>query len=216
MSTNNSIADLRENYSKAQLDRTALASDPIVQFKAWFDDAVQSKIVEPNAMTISTVSADGIPSSRVVLLKEITETGIVFYTNYQSDKAHDIAKNPNIAVNFLWKEIERQVRIQGVAAKISRARSEAYYHSRPKGSQIGAWASPQSKVIKDRSILEEKQGALNAQYQEAERLPIPSHWGGYEITINMIEFWQGRPSRLHDRFRYRKDGEEWVIERVAP
>ncbi len=213
---NNNIADLRENYSKAKLDRSALVDDPILQFKAWFDNVLSSKIIEPNAMTISTVNESGVPSSRVVLLKEITETGIVFYTNYNSDKAQDLESNPNIAVNFLWKEIERQVRIQGLATKISRDRSEAYYHSRPKGSQIGAWASPQSQIISDRSVLEEKQKELESQYQNTEKLPIPPHWGGYEITINMIEFWQGRPSRLHDRFRYRKEGDVWIVERVAP
>ena len=210
------IADLRENNSKAQLDRTDLADDPIVQFKTWFDHALNANILEPNAMTIATCGANKVPAARIVLLKEITDSGIVFYTNYESAKAQDIAVNPNVSCVFLWKEIERQVRITGTATKISRERTDAYAHSRPRGSQLGAWTSPQSQVINNRDILEQQKQEVIDRFEGQEVIPTPPHWGGYEITINEIEFWQGRPSRLHDRFRYSKNGDSWVVDRLAP
>lgn len=210
------IADLRENYSKAQLDRPDLSDDPIVQFKTWFDQALNANILEPNAMTLATCGANNVPAARIVLLKEITDSGIVFYTNYESAKAKSIEENPNVSCVFLWKEIERQVRITGTATKISRERTDAYAHSRPRGSQIGAWTSPQSQVIQNRDILEQQKQEMIDRFEGQAVIPTPPYWGGYEITINEIEFWQGRPSRLHDRFRYSKDGDSWKVDRLAP
>jgi len=191
--------------------------DPIVQFRSWFDNAREQKILEPNAMTIATVDSDGVPAATTVLLKEISEDGFIFYTNYNSHKATNIASNANVSLLFLWKTIERQVRVTGVAKKVSTAKSEAYFHSRPKDSQIGAWTSPQSTIIKDRSILESRLKDNKEKYADVDKLPLPDFWGGYIVEPTSIEFWQGRPSRLHDRLRYTKteDG-RWVIERLAP
>jgi len=207
---------LRENYTKGELEVKDLATDPIDQFKKWLDEALSSKILEPNAMVLSTVNTKGLPTSRVVLLKELTVDGIVFYTNYDSDKGMQMADNPSVALNFLWKELERQVRIEGVASKVSREMSENYFNKRPKASRIGAWASPQSKVIDDRSYLEERKIELESKFQNSEVIPLPPNWGGYLVRFDKIEFWQGRRSRLHDRFRYSKEGIDWKIERLAP
>jgi pyridoxamine 5'-phosphate oxidase len=212
----NKISDLRQNYSHSQLARPDLTDDPIDFFKKWFDEALNAEIIEPNAMTLATVNAEGVPSARIVLLKEISPTGIVFYTNYTSDKAQDIAIHPQVSVVFLWQEIERQVRINGTAQKISRTRTEAYAHSRPRASQIGAWTSPQSQVITDRDILESNEKELIERFKDIDVIPVPPHWGGYEITIDQIEFWQGRPSRLHDRFKYTKVDGAWKVDRLAP
>jgi len=210
------IYSLRENYSQAELHEDQLGDDPIIEFKQWFDEAQSSQISEPNAMILSTVSADLHVHARTVLLKEITDIGFVFYTNYQSAKAMDIEHSPQVSLTFLWKELERQVRIEGIATKISRERSDAYFQSRPRGSRLGAWASPQSDLIRDRSILQDNLDQLNAQYPENKEIPLPPHWGGYEITPDLVEFWQGRPSRLHDRIAYTKQGTEWTKVRLAP
>lgn len=210
------IQELRENYSYATLDRADLQSDPLQQFRQWFDEALKAEIIEPNAMTLSTTDGERV-FSRVVLLKELTEEGFVFYTNYQSAKGQQIASHPRVALTFLWKEIERQVRIEGIAQQISQAQSTAYFQSRPKASQIGAWVSQQSSVISDRSSLESRKAELELQYQDQDKLEKPEHWGGYLVQPNMVEFWQGRESRLHDRFQYQAaEGDAWHIVRLAP
>jgi len=182
---NKEISALRESYSLSTLSRMDLLPDPIDQFSKWFEEARNSEILEPNAMTLSTVSKDGQPSSRVILLKEIESDGIVFYTNYESAKAIDIESNPKVAVCFLWKEIQRQVRIEGMATKVSKEQSKNYFQSRPKASQIGAWASEQSRVIENREVLERKKQYLEEEYEHSDVLPLPSFWGGYKITFTL-------------------------------
>ncbi len=213
---NQTIAALREDYRAKTLEITAIYASPIQQFNDWFQEALDSQIKEANAMTIATVDAQGKPAARIVLLKGFDENGFIFYTNYESRKGQELAVNPNIAVVFLWKDLERQIRIEGTAEKVAPSVSLNYFHSRPKGSQIGAWASPQSQVIADRSILEQNVADLKEKYKDVDKLPIPSHWGGYQIKPTLIEFWQGRSSRLHDRICYTLEGEEWKIERLAP
>jgi len=213
---NQTIAALREDYRAKTLEIEDIHSNPFLQFKDWFQEALASSIKEANAMTIATVDAKGKPSARIVLLKGFDEKGFIFYTNYDSKKGQDLVDNPNIAAVFLWKDLERQIRIEGVAKKITKEASLQYFQSRPKGSQIGAWASPQSRVIPDRSILENNVKALKEKYKDADNLPIPNHWGGYIIQPSLIEFWQGRSSRLHDRICYKLEGKHWVIERLAP
>ncbi len=213
---NQTIAALREDYRAKTLEIEDIHANPFSQFKEWFQEALDSSIKEANAMTIATVDAEGKPSARIVLLKGFDENGLIFYTNYESKKGQDLAANPNIAAVFLWKDLERQIRIEGIAKKITKAASLKYFQSRPKGSQIGAWASPQSQVIPDRSILENNVKTLKEQYKNVDNLPIPNHWGGYIIQPTMIEFWQGRSSRLHDRICYKKEGKNWAIERLAP
>ena len=213
---NKAIAALREDYRAKTLEINDINSNPFLQFKNWFQEALNSSVKEANAMTIATVDAEGKPSARIILLKGFDENGFIFYTNYDSKKGQDLAANPHIAAVFLWKDLERQIRIEGKAKKITKAASLQYFQSRPKGSQIGAWASPQSQVIPDRSILENNVVALKEKYKDADNLPIPNHWGGYVIVPTLIEFWQGRSSRLHDRIRYKLKGENWIIERLAP
>lgn len=216
MKKDKNISDLRENYQLSNLNRENLDLDPMIQFKSWFDEAMDSSIKEANAMSLATVNADGIPSVRTILLKELDDDGFVFYTNYESDKANDLKVNPNVALVFLWKTLERQVRIQGRISKVSEERSTNYFQKRPKGSQIGAWASNQSSIIQDKSELQAKVDALTKQYSEKDVLPKPDFWGGYKVIPFSIEFWQGRPNRLHDRFRYEKNGSGWRIDRLAP
>jgi len=210
------IEALREDYRSHQLNRSEIADQPISQFQAWFAEALEAKIPEPNAMTLATVNENHRPSARIVLLKGVDEQGFVFYTNYNSQKGKELESNPFAALVFCWLELERQIRIEGKVEKISRADSLRYFNSRPKGSQIGAWASPQSEVIADRSVIENKQKALAAEYAEQDLLPIPPHWGGYILVPDKIEFWQGRSSRLHDRFCYTLEGKDWQIDRLAP
>lgn len=216
MHMNRDIADMRLNYTRGHLLENNVLEDPIKQFRVWFDEATNSEVTEPNAMIIATVDAHNIPSARTVLLKEIDNEGFVFYTNYNSEKAQNIASNPNVTLVFLWKELERQVRVTGVATKVSTARSEAYFHKRPKGSQIGAWVSPQSDTIESREVLNIRQKEIEEKYRDVDLLPLPDFWGGYIIKPNKIEFWQGRPSRLHDRLRYNLVHGSWAIERLAP
>lgn len=199
------------SLSEADVNR-----NPVTQFSAWWQDALKSAIEEVNACTLATSSAESKPSARVVLLKDFDEAGFVFYTNYTSNKAHQLAQNPYVALVFFWKELERQVRIEGVAEKVTPEESDAYFHSRPEGSKLGAWASPQSKPIEDRGVIEHNLAKYEKMF-EGQPIPRPTHWGGYRVKPTMIEFWQGRPSRLHDRIQYclEKDG-TWTIERLAP
>ncbi len=213
----NNIADLRREYKLETLDVSDVASNPFDQFKKWFDEALNSELLEPNAMVLSTVSGNEQPAARVVLLKGYDEKGLVFFTNYGSSKAKNMAANPKVCLLFDWSELERQVRIEGIAEKIPFEESEAYFQSRPRGSQIGAWASPQSQVIGSRQVIEQKVADLLEKYQDQEVLPCPPHWGGYIVKPTLLEFWQGRPNRLHDRILYTKLEEaNWRIERLAP
>lgn len=211
----NSIADIRTDYRMKQLLEADAASDPFAQFGHWWLEAVESKIEEVNAMTLATANAEGFPSARIVLLKCYDRNGFVFFTNYHSQKGQDIVANPKACLLFFWKELERQVRIDGSIEKISAADSEEYFQSRPVGSRIGAWCSPQSSVIADRSILENNVEHYSNKFNTQE-VPRPDHWGGYIVKPTAIEFWQGRSSRLHDRLRYTKIAENWKIERLAP
>jgi pyridoxamine 5'-phosphate oxidase len=213
---NRDIEDMRMNYTKGNLDEDSVLDNPIDQFKVWFEEATNSQILEPNALILATVNKNNIPSARTVLLKEIDPGGFIFYTNYRSEKGQDIADNNNVSMVFLWKEIERQVRISGIAEKIDPSRSEKYFHKRPKGSQIGAWVSPQSTIIESRAVLENKKREIEKKYQDHDQLPLPEFWGGYIVKPVAIEFWQGRPSRLHDRIRYALVDGSWKIERLAP
>ncbi|CAN5304416.1 pyridoxamine 5'-phosphate oxidase [soil metagenome] len=211
-----SLEDLRKEYSMASLDVALVTPSPIVQFEKWFSEAMEAKLPEPNAMNIATVSANGKPSSRMVLLKGIENNQFLFYSNYQSLKGKELEENPACALNFFWPELERQVRIEGLAERVSEEKSTAYFQSRPRGSQIGAWASPQSSVIADRTLIEKRAKDLEEKFKNSPYLPKPKQWGGFSIEPFMIEFWQGRESRLHDRIVYTKEKSGWKISRLAP
>lgn len=210
------IADIRRDYKLHALDESNTAADPFVQFTQWWSEAIKSAIDEVNAMTLATATPDGIPSARIVLLKGYDENGFVFFTNYNSGKGKEIAENPHAALLFFWKELERQVRIEGTVEKLDARSSDEYFTSRPAGSRIGALASPQSEKIGSREILEKKYAEIEAQY-ETGAIPRPLHWGGYIVKPISFEFWQGRPSRLHDRLLYSLNPDRsWKIERLAP
>jgi pyridoxamine 5'-phosphate oxidase len=210
------LKDMREEYSLAELSETSVTTDPIKQFGIWFDEAQAANVLERNAMTLATATSDGRPSARIVLLKGYSAEGFTFYTNYLSRKGREIGKNPLGALTFFWPAMERQIRIEGVLEKTSKEDSESYFHSRPHDSQVGAVASPQSQEINSRDFLEKKWAELAANY-DGKEVTKPSFWGGYILKPRLIEFWQGRPSRLHDRIVYKKtDNKNWKIVRLAP
>jgi len=210
-----SLANLRKDYTLYDLSETVVDADPLKQFQVWFNDALAANVVEPNAMILATATQDGRPSARTVLLKGLDERGFVFYTNYESRKGQELAENPWAAVVFLWKEIQRQVRIEGQIEKCTAEESDVYFHSRPFGSQLGACVSHQSQVISSRKGLESRIEELRSEHANG-AVARPLYWGGYRLKPIAIEFWQGRPNRLHDRLRYRCEDGEWVIERLAP
>jgi pyridoxamine 5'-phosphate oxidase len=209
------LAELRKDYSLAGLAEKDLARDPFRQFDRWFQEAVAAKIDEPNAMVLSTVGTEGRPSARTVLLKGLDGRGFVFFSHYGSRKGRELELHPCASLVFPWLGIERQVIVEGVVAKIAREESEAYFHSRPRPSQLAAWISQQSSVITGRAVLEESMKALERKYA-GEEVPLPPHWGGWRLAPESVEFWQGRRSRLHDRLRYRRNQDGWVVERLAP
>ena len=210
------IADLRQDYTKASLDLDTIAPSPFTQFRKWFDEAIKSEVLEPNAFVLSTVAEGGKPFQRTVLMKALDDTGVVFYTNYKSRKAQQIEENPNVSILFPWYALERQVAITGRIERVTKMESLAYFTSRPHGSQLGAWVSHQSQVISSRSILEMKLQEMKAKFLEG-KVPLPNFWGGYRIVPETFEFWQGRQSRLHDRIMYQKsESEDWSTFRMAP
>lgn len=208
------LANLRRDYAGKELTKASVDPDPFLQFSNWLNEALNSEITDANAMLISTVDVECRPSSRVVLLKGLDHRGFVFFTNYESKKAMDLAKNPNVSITFFWPQLQRQVHIAGMAETVTTAESAAYFKTRPYDSQIGAWASHQSSVIESRSTLEAKFEEMRMKF--CEDVPLPPYWGGYRITPTQIEFWQGRASRLHDRIVYRLLHDAWVIERLSP
>lgn len=210
-----SIADIRTEYRRAELRDSDVVSDPLAQFCTWFDEAVHAEVLEPNAMCLATATPDAYPSARIVLLKDVDERGLVFFTDYRSRKGQELSGNPHAAVCFFWPELERQVRFVGAVQRVSRAESNEYFQSRPRESRIGAWTSHQSAELATREFLEQQWQAMKVQFSGGE-IPLPEHWGGYRVVPEEIEFWQGRPSRLHDRLQYiRKDG-VWQRRRLSP
>ena len=209
------ISNIRKDYIQGSLSEIDVLPSAIHQFEKWWAEAVASEIGEVNAMTLATVNEAGFPSARIVLVKDISAEGFSFFTNYQSNKANEIASHNRVAILFFWKELERQVRIEGIIEKLSEAASDAYFASRPRASQIAAWSSPQSEIIADRSVLDTNEQNYEAQFLNKE-VPRPPHWGGYIVRPATIEFWQGRASRMHDRIKYMKEGEVWEIVRLAP
>ncbi|MFN3667241.1 MAG: pyridoxamine 5'-phosphate oxidase [Sediminibacterium sp.] len=209
------IADIRKDYKQHSLDEADVAADPFEQFDKWWNDAIAAEVEEVNAMTLATASKEGIPSARIVLLKGYDKHGFVFFTNYESNKGKALLDNPHAALVFFWKELERQVRIEGRVEKVSAEESDEYFLSRPEGSRIGAWSSPQSAIIANRTIIETNVTQYTKRF-EGHEIPRPDHWGGYRVIPTSFEFWQGRSSRLHDRFQYKKENTQWLRNRLAP
>ncbi len=209
------LADLRISYQRESLDIADTRENPFEQFRFWFDEAAEARIEEPNAMIVATVGKDGVPSARTLLLKGVDDDGFRFFTNYGSRKGQEMAENPDVSAVFLWKPLQRQVIVCGRVEKTTREESEAYFHSRPYAHQIGAWASDQSKVIPDRAWMEKREAEFKARFPEGE-VPLPDYWGGYVIRPETVEFWQGRPSRLHDRIQYRRSSDGWERVRLSP
>jgi pyridoxamine 5'-phosphate oxidase len=210
------LTGLREEYGRGGLDLPDLTDDPIEMFERWMRQSVDAGLHEPNAMVVSTVSADGRPSSRTVLLKGVGPGGFVFFTNQASRKGDELAANPRCALLFPWHPLERQVRVEGAATALDAAEVEAYFHSRPRGAQLGAWASAQSTPVGSRADLAAAYARVHERFGDDGPVPVPPTWGGYRVAPEVVEFWQGRPSRMHDRLVYRRDGERWVVERLAP
>lgn len=210
------LAALRRSYERSSLDEADLAPDPVTQFQRWFDDAVDAGIVEPNAMVLATATADGVPSSRTVLLKAVDERGFVLYTNHGSRKGREMLANPRASLTFPWQEMDRQVIVHGEVEQVDRDATEAYFRSRPHGSQVGAWASEQSAVVESRAALDARYDEMAARWPDGATVPVPAHWGGFRVRPLTVELWQGRAARLHDRLRYRREGGGWVVERLAP
>jgi pyridoxamine 5'-phosphate oxidase len=211
-----SLSDWRRDYDRNTLRKQDLDADPLRQLQRWLGDAQQAGMIEPNAMTLATASPEGVPAARMVLLKGLDAGGLVFFTNYKSSKANDLETNPRAALVFHWDKLERQVRVTGSVSRVSREESETYFRTRPAQSQIAAWVAPQSQVVPSREFLEERFAELARQY-EGKAVPLPEGWGGYRVVPETVEFWQGRPNRLHDRLRYRRDQDgRWIIERIAP
>lgn len=209
------LQDMRQDYKKSELDEASVNPNPFFQFETWFKEAQTAEVIEPNAMVLATSSADNVPNIRAVLLKIFDERGFVFFTNYGSDKAKEIEENPNVALEFLWLDLERQVRVIGRCEKISRTESLSYFLKRSRGSQIGAWVSDQSSIISSRKLLSMAVEKMKEKFHNGQ-IPLPDFWGGYRVVPTKIEFWQGRESRLHDRIVYDKEGENWHIKRLAP
>ncbi|MFM8833605.1 MAG: pyridoxamine 5'-phosphate oxidase [Cytophagales bacterium] len=210
------LADIRKEYSLKSLDSKGVLPNPMRQFETWMQEAIAAQVNEPNAMTLATVTPDGRPSARIVLLKGIDDNQFIFYTNLQSQKGRELDANPACALTFFWPELERQVRIEGVATRVHEATAEKYFQGRPRGSQVGAWTSPQSSIIEDRSILDQRALEIENRFRGEQSLPKPKQWGGYQVNASEIEFWQGRPNRLHDRIVYYLIDGVWTIQRLAP
>ncbi len=210
-----SLKNIRRDYNHSELSKASVNKDPLVQFNNWFNEIVNAKIIDPSAMVLATVAETNMPSARIVLLKEVDVKGFVFFTNYLSRKAKDLETNPNASLLFYWKEMDRQLRIEGIIEKVKTKISEDYFHTRPRESQISAWVSKQSSIVPDRNFLDKKYNELDEEFGNDE-IPLPDYWGGYRLIPEYFEFWQGRESRLHDRICYREEKGNWKIFRLAP
>ena len=214
------LSHLRQEYAAGGLAETDLEKDPVAMFRRWLHEAVTAGLHEPNAMVVATVSPDGRPSARLVLLKDVDDRGFVFFTNYESRKGREIDAHPEVSLLFPWHDLQRQVRVEGTATRVTREESEAYFAGRPRESQLGAWASPQSRVVASRAALDERYGGVLAQFADLDDVPVPPHWGGFRVAPEEVEFWQGRKGRMHDRLVYRRAEPDphapWTVQRLAP